>query len=312
MPDKYVKGMKQRPGDMAGEPCEGPGTDGNGCERTESSRWLAAGRCCTAIKCQQFFRVGKYSSGAAAAKAKADVDVQRVHTPSTPISPAALAATARVNAKAAAEQPPAPDSAGVTPSKNKERRAKRLVAGSTLLPLQGSYNDGRNDAKDNTFLCDHDPWGDDARAYAGLTRPRVLNVRREPEYDEERMCIRALWGQHSFLIEGSFVYGECMNDQYGEFTRWVSLRHYDESQDPGGFISQETWDQIIALMEANNAHPKDVALLRGDGPKEDLHEGARERDASGQWISWKPINPYLHSECCFRGPFGSCYYDVDV
>ena len=34
-----------------------------------------------------------------------------------------------------------------------------------------------------------------------------------------------------------------------------------------------------------------------------------QRDASGQWVSWKPGNPYLRSECCWRG---SCYYDINV
>ena len=52
---KQTKGVKkQRPGDKAGMACEAPG-----CERTECSRWLAAGRCCTGLKCQEHFNVGK-------------------------------------------------------------------------------------------------------------------------------------------------------------------------------------------------------------------------------------------------------------
>ena len=79
---KQTKGvMKQRPGDKAGLPCEAPG-----CERTECSRWLAAGRCCTAVKCQEHFGVGKGKAAAAAA----------VEAAAAAASPAAQAARTRL------------------------------------------------------------------------------------------------------------------------------------------------------------------------------------------------------------------------
>ena len=55
MPRKYKLGLKPRPGDKAGEECEGPG-----CHRTTSSTWLAAGRSCTSDGCKKFFKVGPY------------------------------------------------------------------------------------------------------------------------------------------------------------------------------------------------------------------------------------------------------------
>ena len=55
MPRKYKPGLKPRPGDTAGEECEGLG-----CHRTTSSTWLAAGRCCTSDGCKTFFKVGSY------------------------------------------------------------------------------------------------------------------------------------------------------------------------------------------------------------------------------------------------------------
>ena len=59
---KQKKGvLVQRPRDKAGQPCEAPG-----CKRTECSRWLATGRCCTSIDCQAFFGVGKGKAVAAA------------------------------------------------------------------------------------------------------------------------------------------------------------------------------------------------------------------------------------------------------
>ena len=48
----YIPGLKSRPGDKAGEPCEGPG-----CVRTESSGWWADGRCCSSRSCKRHFDV---------------------------------------------------------------------------------------------------------------------------------------------------------------------------------------------------------------------------------------------------------------
>ena len=80
---KQTKGvMKQRPGDKAGLPCEAPG-----CTRTECSRWLSAGRCCTAVKCQEHFSVGKGKAAAVAAAAE---------VAAAAASPAAQAACARL------------------------------------------------------------------------------------------------------------------------------------------------------------------------------------------------------------------------
>jgi hypothetical protein len=63
---KQKKGvLVQRPRDKAGQPCEAPG-----CKRTECSRWLATGRCCTSIDCQAFFGVGKGKAVAAALEAE--------------------------------------------------------------------------------------------------------------------------------------------------------------------------------------------------------------------------------------------------
>ena len=69
---KQTKGVKvQRPGAKAGEPCEGPG-----CEVTECSRWLAAGRCCTKLKCQEYFDVGK-GKAVAMEKAAEELSLKR-------------------------------------------------------------------------------------------------------------------------------------------------------------------------------------------------------------------------------------------
>ena len=272
MPDKYVKGMKQRPGDMAGEPCEGPGTDGNGCERTESSRWLAAGRCCTAMKCQQFFRVGKYSSGAAAAKAKADVDVQRVHKP-TPISPAALAATARVNAQTAAEQPP------------RLLSRRRLKRGEMLLPLPADaaaqYGDDADELRNNFGIAEP------AQRAGPLI---VLNMRRDlPSCSNEYMCPYQRLLHYSFLVAGTFIYttDACLaaydsmhgrikehipfppedeRNVLGEFTRWTRLTNgcsfFSETINIAD--DAEAHAACVAFMEQNGVHAHDMALVRGD------------------------------------------------
>lgn len=55
----------------AGQPCEAPG-----CERTMCSRWLAAGRCCTRLTCQEYFNVGK-GKAVAAEKAEEELNHKR-------------------------------------------------------------------------------------------------------------------------------------------------------------------------------------------------------------------------------------------
>ena len=81
---KAKKGVTvQRPGEKAGQACEGPG-----CERTECSRWLAAGRCCTSLECQAYFGVGKGKAVEAAAAASKEEEAwnavkkqKHVHSP---------------------------------------------------------------------------------------------------------------------------------------------------------------------------------------------------------------------------------------
>ena len=72
----------QNPADQ-GRPEAAPGRQGRPAvrgpwlgERTECSRWLAAGRCCTGLKCPGVFNVGK-GKAVAAEKAEEDLDRKR-------------------------------------------------------------------------------------------------------------------------------------------------------------------------------------------------------------------------------------------